>query len=266
MWASVRPGRFLLLIIDPAGHVAEFVRELNEHDVDVVVCGDPAEALARVGSLNPDAVLVAADIQPIDSATLIRVLLHRLGIPVLLGVSDQDADATATTGAVAGVTRPYQPDDVVPVLRAIRPDTATVTGPPLAAGGLRLNPATLDVRLHGRQVRLRLREFRLLQILMTNADRVVTREQIRAEVWKSATVDASNTITVHIRRLRRRLGDDPNNPSIILTVRGIGYRLEPPPPCHTAQVPRSGPPPQSASSARSVRRRQPDLRSVHGSA
>jgi DNA-binding response OmpR family regulator len=72
-----------------------------------------------------------------------------------------------------------------------------------------------------------MRELRLLQLLMANADRVVTREQIREAVWGGAP--GSNTITVHVQRLRHRLGDDQENPQLILTVRGVGYRLVPPP-------------------------------------
>jgi DNA-binding response OmpR family regulator len=117
---------------------------------------------------------------------------------------------------------------VVPILRAIRPDTVEATDPPLQVGGLRLNPAALEAYLYGRPIRLPLREFLLLQMLMINADRVVTRDQIRAQIWSDSKTDVTNTVTVHIQRLRARLGDDPHNPTLIQTVRGIGYRLLPP--------------------------------------
>jgi DNA-binding response OmpR family regulator len=96
----------------------------------------------------------------------------------------------------------------------------------LEAGGLRLDPAALEVSLHGRQVRMPMRELRLLQLLMVHADRVVTREQIRKGVWGGAP--GSNTITVHVQRLRHRLGDDQDDPRVIQTIRGVGYRLVPP--------------------------------------
>jgi DNA-binding response OmpR family regulator len=83
------------------------------------------------------------------------------------------------------------------------------------------------VTLSGRLIRMPLRELRLLQLLMVNADRVVTREQIRDTVWGG--VPGSNTITVHVQRLRHRLGDDQDDPRMILTARGVGYRLFPPP-------------------------------------
>ena len=98
--------------------------------------------------------------------------------------------------------------------------------PPLEVGGLRLDPSSLEVSLHGRPVRMPMRELRLLQLLMAHADRVVTREEIRDTVWGGSP--GSNTITVHVQRLRQRLGDDQVDPRLILTIRGVGYRLVPP--------------------------------------
>jgi DNA-binding response OmpR family regulator len=223
--------RSLLLIVDPDDTVAGIAEQIRAYDIDVVVCPDPVEALVRAGSLRPDAVLAAANLRPLDSATIVQVLTKRSGIPVVLGVGDDDgqfAAAALAAGAAACVARPYRPQEVLPILRAIRPDDV-ITEPPLEVGGLRLDPAALQVSLHGRSVRLPMREFRLLHLLMANAERVVTRERIRAEIWSSSTADTSNTVTVHIQRLRHRLGDDPTHPSIIQTVRGVGYRLDPPP-------------------------------------
>jgi DNA-binding response OmpR family regulator len=106
-------------------------------------------------------------------------------------------------------------------LRSVRPEPGDL---PVRVGALRLDPATMEADLHGRRVPLPPREFRLLHLLMTNAGQVLTRDQIRAAVWGGTDGDASNTITVHIQRLRARLGDD-----LIQTVRRLGYRLVPPP-------------------------------------
>jgi DNA-binding response OmpR family regulator len=99
---------------------------------------------------------------------------------------------------------------------------------PVRAGALRLFPATMEAELHGRRMTLPPREFRLLRLLMTHAGQVVSRDQIRESVWGAGERDASNTITVHIQRLRTRLGDARHDPSIIRTVRRLGYRLVPP--------------------------------------
>jgi DNA-binding response OmpR family regulator len=83
------------------------------------------------------------------------------------------------------------------------------------------------VRLHDVPIYLPLREFKLLHLLMSRAERLVTRDEISARLW-GGDQQRSNTITVHVRRLRERLGDDPHHPRVIQTVRGLGYRFIPP--------------------------------------
>lgn len=221
---------FLLLIAEPdAAHAAEVADELASHQVRTLVCGDGAEALLIAGAENPDAVLATANLPTIGGAALVRALTARTGIPVLLGIGNADGAAAAEAlgaGATACVAHPYRLKELLPILRAIRPESLAHPGPVLEVGTLRLDPASLQVHLHGQPVRLPLRELRLLQLLMAHADRVVTREQIRDAVWGG--VPGSNTITVHVQRLRHRLGDDQHNPTMILTVRGVGYRLVPP--------------------------------------
>jgi DNA-binding response OmpR family regulator len=229
--AARAPG-FLLLVADPDLDKATVIAEaLAEHHVSTIVCADGAEALLTAGAEHPDAVLAAARLPTIGGAALTRTLHARTDIPVVLGVGDGDGRAAAeglAAGATACVAHPYRLRELLPILRAIRPESVPELSPPLEYGGLRLDPASLEVHLRGQLVRMPMRELRLLQLLMTNADRVVTREQIRDSVWGG--VRASNTITVHVQRLRQRLGDDHADPKLILTVRGVGYRLVPPSP------------------------------------
>jgi DNA-binding response OmpR family regulator len=133
------------------------------------------------------------------------------------------ADTDEALRALQSVTaRPAAPPDQP---RPERPRP----GRPVRAGALRLIPAALEAELHGRRVTLPPREFRLLHLLAVHAGQVVSRDQIRESVWGAGERDASNTITVHIQRLRTRLGDSRNDPAIIQTVRRLGYRLVPPP-------------------------------------
>ena len=193
------------------------------------MCADGAEALLAAGAEHPDAVLVTATLPTIGGAALTRAVSARTSIPVVVGIGGADGAAAAealAAGATACVAHPYRMRELLPILRAIRPDGLAEPQPTLEVGGLRLDPAALEVSLHGRLVRMPMRELRLLQLLMAHADRVVTREQIRDSVWGGAP--GSNTITVHVQRLRQRLGDDQVDPRMILTVRGVGYRLVPP--------------------------------------
>jgi DNA-binding response OmpR family regulator len=228
--AQNRGAAFLLLIADAdTERAAELSGQLAEHHVSAIVCADGAEALVVAGSEHPDAVLATATLPTLGGATMVRVLAARTSIPVVVGIGDGDGQAAAealTAGAAACVAHPYRLREVLPILRAIRPDGVSEPRPPLEVGGLRLDPASLEVHLHGQLVRMPMRELRLLELLMVHADRIVTREQIRDTVWGG--VPGSNTITVHVQRLRQRLGDDQVDPKLILTVRGVGYRLIPP--------------------------------------
>ena len=226
-----QPATFLLLIADPdVANATQLAEALAEHHVSAIVCADGADALLAAGAEHPDAVLAAARLPTIGGAVMTRTLSARTAIPVVLGIGDGDGPAAAealAAGAAACVAHPYRLRELLPILRAIRPETVSELQPPLEVGGLRLDPASLEVQLYGRLVRMPMRELRLLQLLMSRADRVVTREQIRDAVWGG--IPGSNTITVHVQRLRQRLGDDHEDPKMILTVRGVGYRLVPPP-------------------------------------
>jgi DNA-binding response OmpR family regulator len=91
--------------------------------------------------------------------------------------------------------------------------------------GIRLDVATHEVTVRDRKVTMPLREFELLHFLLANADHVVSRQQIRDHVWGIDYPGETNTVVVHVRRLRSRLGDDTSNPHIIKNIRGRGYRL-----------------------------------------
>jgi DNA-binding response OmpR family regulator len=222
---------FLLLIADgDRDRTSQLADALAEHHVMAVICTDGAEALLATGAEHPDAVLATAALPTIGGAAMTRAISARTSIPVVVGIGGEDGAAAAealAAGAAACVAHPYRLRELLPILRAIRPDGVAEPQPPLEVGGLRLDPGALEVSLNGKLVRMPMRELRLLQLLMANADRVVTREQIRDTVWGSAP--GSNTITVHVQRLRQRLGDDQMDPRVILTVRGVGYRLVSPP-------------------------------------
>ncbi|GAA1027519.1 hypothetical protein GCM10009557_09190 [Virgisporangium ochraceum] len=145
-----------------------------------------------------------------------RLLLLVVGPPAqAAGLTEHLTDPTLDVRVCVDVA------EAVRVLQLVKPEPRVVR-----AGGLRLDPTAQEAELHGRRIALPPRETRLLHLLMSNANHVVTREQIRETVWGADEHNSSNTITVHIQRLRARLGEDPD---IIQTVRRLGYRLVPPP-------------------------------------
>ncbi|MGI5151353.1 response regulator transcription factor [Plantactinospora sp. CA-294935] len=224
-------ARFLLLIVDPDTVGSKAVAAaLQDRQIDVVCTDDPADAMLQAGALLPDAVLTAAQVPPMSGSAIARALHTHGCIPTLVGVGEHDgpeASLALALGATACVPRPYRVADILPILRSISPETAADFQAAIQVGALRLDPAAVEVRLRGRRIDLPLREFQLLHLLMLHAGRVVTRAQINQLVW-SRDDEASNTLNVHIRRLRTRLGDDLRDPKIIISVRGLGYRLDTP--------------------------------------
>lgn len=221
----------VLLVADPNEHVAdELAAQLADRDITVSHCADGAEALLQIGLQAPDAILVAADLPTVDGPTLVAALRRQGSTkPILLGAGPDDADAAVralSAGASAAVGRPYRIQEVLQLLNLAR--SGAIDGDrPIVHGPISLNPASFEVRIDGTPVYLPLREFKLLHLLMARAERLVTREEISARLW-GGDEQRSNTITVHVRRLRERLGDDPHEPRIIQTVRGLGYRFVPP--------------------------------------
>jgi DNA-binding response OmpR family regulator len=205
--------------------------ELDRHGIDIDVCGNGGEALLRAATYRPDAAVVAADAGDLDAAAVVRLLTEKVGVPVLVGIGAGEGDLAGPTldaGAIGCVTRPYIADELLPYLRSLRPEAVVDTETSLRCGSLYLDNRTFEVTLRDRPVRLPLREFDLLRYFMAHADRLVTRKEIWTAVWGDRADPASNTLTVHIKRLRERLGDDHTDPRIILTVRGLGYRFVPP--------------------------------------
>jgi DNA-binding response OmpR family regulator len=98
----------------------------------------------------------------------------------------------------------------------------------LALGRLQLDPAARTVALDGQPISLTVREFDLLQFLMRNPGQVFTREQLLDQVWGFTFASDMSTVTVHIRRLREKIEQDPANPQLLQTVWGVGYRMERP--------------------------------------
>lgn len=217
----------LLLIADADGEAVQpLAKELARQDIEVIWCADGAQALLKAGSRPPDVVLAAAELPVLGGADLARVLRGNFETPVLVGISGSDADETAAkalaAGAVACVPKPYRPEQLLPLLVATRNGGHGSSA--IERGVLRLDPAAVTVHMRGRPVHLPLREFQLLHLLMSRPGTVLRREVIYRLIWGSESA-STNTLAVHVKRLRARLGDNQDAPQIIQTVRGVGYRF-----------------------------------------
>ena len=224
------PARARLLVVDP-GPEAEDLAAGASAALDVRVCASAAEGLLMAGVLRPDVVLVAADVADLSAATVVELLDRCCEVPVIVATDGGHAGAAAAAldaGAVACVARPYRAAQVLALVSAVRPAPSAPEDAVLRSGVLELHPAAGTVRLRGSLVRMPPREFRVLEHLMAHEGRVVSQAQLWASVWGGAAPSASNTVSVHVRRLRRRLGDDSPSPRIISTFGRSGYLFQAP--------------------------------------
>ena len=224
-------GRALLLVIDPGQDARGLVAGAGAA-LDVRLCASAAEGLLLTGALRPDVVLVAADVTDVPPATVVELLDRCCHLPVIVATDGGHADAAAAAleaGAVACVARPYRAAQVLALVSAVRPArSAAAEDAVLRCGALELAPVAGTVRLRGSLVQMPPREFRVLEHLMAHEGRVVSQAQLWAAVWGGAAPSASNTVSVHVRRLRRRLGDDSPSPRIITTFGRSGYLFQAP--------------------------------------
>ncbi len=221
--------RLLLLVVEPQAAQALALENALDRQVSVLVAESAADALLSAGEFRPDVVLAAAQLPDISSAQLVSTLHRHRPLSIIIGAGPDDGPAAAEAmraGASVCVARPYQRCELEPLIWSLRPVRTSLA--PLEIGPVRLDPESQRVFLHERAIDLPLQEFRLLHLLMSHRDRVLTREQIRKELWPGLHDERSNTLTVHIRRLRLRLGDDPWQSTVIATVRGKGYRFTSP--------------------------------------
>lgn len=223
-------GRVLVVDDDPTVlEVATGYLERAGYDVDHADAG-PA-ALARFAARRPDLVVLDLMLPGMDGFEVCRRMRAHAAVPVIMLTARGDEDDRILgleTGADDYVTKPFSPRELVlrvdSVLRRARlvqdPSPATLGG-----AGLVLEPSARRASRDGRDLALTLREFDLLAFFLGHPGQAFTREELMREVWGWDFGDLS-TVTVHVRRLRGKVEDDPANPGLIRTVWGVGYRLD----------------------------------------
>jgi two-component system, OmpR family, response regulator RegX3 len=162
-----------------------------------------------------------------------RALRAKSSVPIIM-LTAKDGEIDKVVGLELGaddyVTKPYSARELVARIRAVLRRRGDGESPPteavLAAGAVRMDVDRHVVAVDGEEIALPLKEFDLLELLMRNAGRVLTRMQLIERVWGSDYVGDTKTLDVHVKRLRAKIEPDPGNPKFLLTVRGLGYKLE----------------------------------------
>jgi DNA-binding response OmpR family regulator len=195
---------------------------------------DGPTALRLAAAHRPDLVVLDLMLPGIDGIEVMRQLHQQPGpriAVILLTARGEESDRLVglRQGADDYVVKPFSPAELVArvgaVLRRVSPPDEEA--PPIEHGPLRVEPATRRVFLDGEEISLTQREFDLLAHFAAHPGRVYSRDQLMEAVWGEPFFEDTSTVTVHVRRLRAKLGDDPNQPRFIETVWGVGYRLVP---------------------------------------
>jgi DNA-binding response OmpR family regulator len=229
-----------ILVVDDEPSIRELLRAYLEADgFDVVLAGTGADALhaATESDPSPDLVLLDIGLPDLDGLEVLRILRRTSDVYVILVTAraeEVDRIIGLSGGADDYVTKPFSPREVVARVRTVlrRPRTAEAEDPaepgrrgPLAFVGLTIDETRREITRNGSPVTLSALEFDLLRALARSPGRVFSRAQLLEEVWGYDFYGDERVVDVHVRSIRQALGDDASAPTLIATVRGVGYKF-----------------------------------------
>ncbi|MFC4590640.1 response regulator [Sphaerisporangium corydalis] len=206
---------------------------LRKEGFEVAIATTGPEALDTFDRSGADLVLLDLMLPGLPGTEVCRSLRQRSKVPVIM-LTAKDSEIDKVVGLELGaddyVTKPFSSRELVARIRAVlrrQGDAEEIEQAVLAAGPVRMDVDRHIVAVRGLQVQLPLKEFELLEVLLRNAGRVLTRGQLIDRVWGADYVGDTKTLDVHVKRLRAKVEADPSNPRCILTVRGLGYKFDP---------------------------------------
>ena len=227
--------RTVLLVEDESSITEPLAESLGRDGFETKVATTAAEALELAARLQPDLVLLDVMLPDGSGFDVCRELRQRSQVPIImLTARGEEADRVVglELGADDYIVKPFSAREVGARIRAVlrRADSPSRPGEerPIEVGEVRLDPAKREVTRSGEVLDLSRKEFELLQLLMRNAGSVVTRERAIDEVWDTNWFGSTKTLDVHVSGLRRKLGDDSNEPRFLHTIRGVGFRFTSP--------------------------------------
>ena len=225
----------VLVVEDEESFVEALVVGLKREGFNVEVARDGAEALRTWESVNPDVILLDVMLPKVSGTDVCREIRKRSVVPIIM-VSAKGTELDTVVGLEVGaddyVVKPYRMRELTARIRAalrrtLPADSGSITSDSaVVVGDVSIDPERHVVVIRGDQTKLPLKEFELLYVLMANAGRVMTREQLIDRVWGSDYYGDTKTLDVHIKRLRSKVESDPAAPRSIVTIRGLGYKFE----------------------------------------
>ena len=222
-----------ILVVDDEERMVRFIRLNLEHDgFQVSEAFNGKQAVQRLRDVNPDLILLDVMMPDLDGFEVLEMVREISNVPVIM-LTAKDTEVDKVVGLELGaddyVTKPYSTRELVARIRAVlrrQGDEDMSADGLLSAGPVRIDIERHLVTVNGQAQALPLKEFELLEFLVRNSGRVLTRSQLIDRVWGSDYFGDTKTLDVHIKRLRAKIESDPGNPVYIQTVRGLGYKFE----------------------------------------
>jgi two-component system response regulator RegX3 len=231
-------SRTILVVDDEQSYRDALSVALEREGFRVETAADGAEAIARFEAARPALVLLDVMLPQMSGIDVCRELRNRSRVPIIM-VTARNAEIDAVVGLEVGaddyITKPFRLRELVARVRAALRRSPVLEGAGsepgvdvLEVGDVKLDVARHEVFVRGALVPLPLKEFELLELLLLNSGRVLTRDVLIDRVWGPNYYGDTKTLDVHVKRLRSKIEPDPTHPTRIVTIRGVGYRYESP--------------------------------------
>lgn len=225
-----------ILVVEDEPSLAEVISlYMKRAGYQVQAARDGRQAMAMLERGIPDLVILDIMLPEIDGISLTRWLRDRSDVPIIMVTSRReeiDRIAGLEMGADDYVVKPFSPQELVSRVRAVlrragRAESDMAQEQALTFEAITVDPRTRIVAVKETEIELTAREFDMLYLLARHPRQVFTREQLLERIWGGAEYIDPGTVTVHVRRLREKIEDDPSHPIHLLTVWGVGYKFEP---------------------------------------
>lgn len=222
-----------ILIVEDERSLSEPLAYLLEREgYETKVADDGLAAVAEFDRNGADLILLDLMLPGLSGTEVCREIRSRSSVPIIM-LTAKDSEVDIVVGLELGaddyVTKPYKSRELLARIRAVlrrRTEDDAVDSAVLEAGSVRMDVDSHTVSVDGTIVPMPLKEFELLELLLRNAGRVLTRGQLIDRVWGSDYFGDTKTLDVHIKRIRSRIEKVPSEPVMLVTVRGLGYRFE----------------------------------------
>jgi two-component system response regulator RegX3 len=225
----------ILVVDDEESYRDALTVALEREGFRVEVAADGQEALDQFEATHPSLILLDVMLPRISGVDVCRELRSRSRVPIIM-VTARSNEIDAVVGLEVGaddyVSKPFRLRELIARVRAAlrrssdEEPTDIVSQEVLEVGDVRLDAGRHEVFVRGDAVALPLKEFELLELLLANAGRVLTRDVLIDRIWGPNYFGDTKTLDVHIKRLRAKVEEDPSNPTRVVTIRGVGYRYE----------------------------------------